>query len=270
LKILAIDTSERIFSVAALSAETVLAEIMSGKRDGSYELEYHKGLGPTGHHPELERTASHAGVAVGLFSTIQRVLEQAKWKVGDVELVAVAEGPGSFTGLRTGIVAAKTIAYVQKIPVQAVNTLESVAMQLCWYIESAKTGLKTGLAPGSNPISVHCLINAQRQQLFAASYLAETSEAGIVSMVEQNPAMILDRDSLLQRLRPNDWLIGTGLSPLLSRLPEKGVQVAPQCLWWCRAATIGKLAWRDYQAGRRDDLWTLEPVYFRPSYADDK
>jgi hypothetical protein len=37
-----------------------------------------------------------------------------------------------------------------------------------------------------------------------------------------------------------------------------------------QATVVGRLAWRDYQAGHRDDLWKLAPIYLRPSYAEEK
>ena len=45
---------------------------------------------------------------------------------------------------------------------------------------------------------------------------------------------------------------------------------APGDLWEPRAATVGQLAWRDYQSGKRDDLWKLVPNYHRQSAAEEK
>ena len=53
------------------------------------------------------------------------------------------------------------------------------------------------------------------------------------------------------------------------RLPA-GVLMVPPERREAQADIVGRLAWRDYQAGRRDDLWKLAPVYLRPSYAEEK
>src|SRR4051812_32591466 len=54
---------------------------------------------------------------------IAELLQQASWRPGDVELVAVASGPGSFTGLRIGITTAKAFAYAVGCQVVGVNSL---------------------------------------------------------------------------------------------------------------------------------------------------
>ena len=56
---------------------------------------------------------------------------------------------------------------------------------------------------------------------------------------------------------------------LADRLPpEISVVSPPQRI--PQARTVGRLAWRDYQLGRRDDRWKLAPIYLRPSYAEEK
>ena len=55
----------------------------------------------------------------------------------------------------------------------------------------------------------------------------------------------------------------------MDRLPE-GIRVADPSVWMPRAATVGAVAWHDYQAGRRDDLWRLAPQYYRKSAAEEK
>jgi tRNA A37 threonylcarbamoyladenosine modification protein TsaB len=61
---------------------------------------------------------------------------------------------------------------------------------------------------------------------------------------------------------------GRGVERLIGRLPA-GVIVDPISRE-PRAAIVGQLACRNYQAGRRYDLWQLSPVYLRPSYAEEK
>ena len=58
---------------------------------------------------------------------MEAVLETVGWKPGDVELVAVTIGPGSFTGLRVGLATAKTFAYAVGARMLGVDTLETIA-----------------------------------------------------------------------------------------------------------------------------------------------
>ena len=73
----------------------------------------------------------------------------------------------------------------------------------------------------------------------------------------------------LSSLQERDW----SLAPVFSgcrpdKLPVEATATEP--FWEPQAAVLGRLAWRAYEGGRRDDLWKLAPVYLRPSYAEEK
>jgi hypothetical protein len=73
----------------------------------------------------------------------------------------------------------------------------------------------------------------------------------------------------LAELKAGTIVTGRGVARLENQLPV-GVVAAPNEEREVKASIVGRLAWRDYQAGRRDDLWKLAPVYLRPSYAEEK
>ena len=73
--------------------------------------------------PEKSRTAQ------ALVPAIRSQFDAAGWKPTDVQLIAVTQGPGSFTGLRVGITTAKTFAYAVSAQVIGVNTLLALAEQ---------------------------------------------------------------------------------------------------------------------------------------------
>jgi tRNA threonylcarbamoyladenosine biosynthesis protein TsaB len=179
-------------------------------------------------------------------------LQEVGWSPSQVDLVAVTSGPGSFTGLRVGVTAAKTFAYAADCEVLGIDTLRAVAARLP--------------AGSSRACAV---IDAQRQQLVAGWFRID--DQGHVHALRATS--ILDRDVWLSELTPGTIVTGTGLAAargeLLERLPA-GVTPADASLWEPRAATVGILAWREYQAGRRDDLWKLVPNYHRKSAAEEK
>jgi hypothetical protein len=84
-----------------------------------------------------------------------------------------------------------------------------------------------------------------------------------------DPARIIDNEQFLAALAPGDIVTGSGLKRLASQLPPQ-VVVVEESLWTPRAATVGRLAWRDYRLGRRDDYWMLAPRYLRQSAAEEK
>ena len=100
MRMLAVETTEAVGTVAALDGRSV-------DRRGFSD-------------PPSEDAQS---LAPGL----RTLLRQLDWRPAQVQLVAVSIGPGSFTGLRVGVTAAKTFAYATGAEVVAVDTLEAVA-----------------------------------------------------------------------------------------------------------------------------------------------
>src|SRR4029077_17224460 len=106
MRILAIETSGRTASVAALEAadgDVVLLQEAATTRD--------------------ERTAQ------ALFPVLKVMLQEVGWAPDAIELWTVGVGPGSFTGLRIGVTLAKTFAYAAGAEVIGVNTLAVLAEQ---------------------------------------------------------------------------------------------------------------------------------------------
>ncbi len=100
VKILAIETTEPLGSVAAANDGKLLAEL------------------------ELD---SNSRSAQSLAPGIKALLRQLGWRPQEVDLVAVTRGPGSFTGLRVGLTTAKVFAYAAGAEIRGVDTLETIA-----------------------------------------------------------------------------------------------------------------------------------------------
>jgi tRNA threonylcarbamoyladenosine biosynthesis protein TsaB len=186
--------------------------------------------------------------AQALAPALQQLLKQADWSPQSIELVAVAVGPGSFTGLRIGVTTAKTFAYAVGAEVIGVNTLQALAAQ----------------APAS-AAPLWTILDAQRQELFAAKFLID--DAG--QLRAECETSIIAQDAWLAGLRPGDRVTGTALGRLAARLPA-GIEVMPQEFWQPMAEAVGQVAWTAYQTGQRDDLWQLTPNYYRASAAEEK
>lgn len=138
--ILAVDTSSRECSLAVLRDREVLAAT-GGLSDEPY--------------------------ATRLFGDLGRVLGQARLKVEQIELFAVATGPGSFTGLRVGLTAVKGWAEVFGRPIAAISVLEAVAIQA-----------------GSTDL-LAAVIDARGGQLFGAMFRRESAGSELQSMGEE-------------------------------------------------------------------------------------
>ncbi|MEX2316102.1 MAG: tRNA (adenosine(37)-N6)-threonylcarbamoyltransferase complex dimerization subunit type 1 TsaB [Pirellulales bacterium] len=222
---MAIETSGRTGSLAALDGQAQAASCVREIRlDGG------------------GRTAQWLAPA------LERLLAEIGWSADSIELVAVAVGPGSFTGLRIGVTAAKTLAYAVGAQIVAVETMAVLAAQ------------------AASPATLWTVMDAQRQELFVARFAAPA--AGRLAPI--GDTSIIAVQLWLDRLRPGDHVTGPPLARLQGRLPEGVVAVTPDECWQPTAAGVGQVAWQAYQNGQRDDVWTLVPRYYRPSAAEEK
>jgi tRNA threonylcarbamoyladenosine biosynthesis protein TsaB len=180
---------------------------------------------------------------------IAKLLKDLGWQPRDVQLVAVTAGPGSFTGLRIGLTTARTFAYAVGAELLGINSLEVLASQ----------------APAEAQI-VRTVVDAQRQELFAATYRRQGD--GRIEAVGEGPA-ILGIDTWLTSLAAGDTVIGPVLTKLKSRLPPF-VYGAPESNCVPQALTVGRIAAHRFAAGERHSLWTLTPLYLRRSAAEEK
>jgi tRNA threonylcarbamoyladenosine biosynthesis protein TsaB len=130
MRIVAIETSGRFGSVAALTGEGSDVSLVSQSTLGGDQ-----------------RTAQ------ALAPALHELLEQIGWTPSSIQLVAVTVGPGSFTGLRIGVTTAKTICYAVGAEVIGVNTLAAMAAQ----------------APKES-LPLWTILDAQREELFVAKF----------------------------------------------------------------------------------------------------
>lgn len=155
MKILAVDTTGASASVAVQDTD-------KGKNSRIY----------------CETSGEEMNHLQALFPMIEKALGDAGISKKDLELVAVSIGPGSFTGIRIGMAAARTMAQALGLPMAAVPTLESFV-----YAESSAATETTGSADAAvikkdTPVIVCPMLDARRKQVYAAAYLINSVEAG--------------------------------------------------------------------------------------------
>lgn len=183
-----------------------------------------------------------------LIAELKALLDDRGVKLRDIDGIAVSIGPGSFTGLRVGVVAAKTLAYAIGCGVLAVDTLASFAEQ----------------APAEwSRVSV--ISDAQRGDLFVGEY-ARDAHGHFAAM---SPVRIIAGDVFHAALSPDAIVLGPS-----ARRWETVVE-GPRFVhdaWSLQPSATGvvNLAARRWDAGDRSDLWTLAPFYLRPSAAEEK
>jgi tRNA threonylcarbamoyladenosine biosynthesis protein TsaB len=217
--LLAVETSSSIGSIALMSDGVLVAE---------------RQLGVAG--PRHAQT---------LVPELDRLLKELSLKADAIDAVAVSIGPGSFTGLRVGLVFAKTLAWLNNAPLIAVDTLQAIAQQ----------------APDSEPIVI-AICDAQRGELFAASY--ELNEATGLRRRHHDIRVIQ-----ISELTPGRTVIG----PLPSKLRDRVVAEFPMCPeadGMPKASTVARIGADMFCRSEFYKPESLEPVYVRVSYAEEK
>jgi tRNA threonylcarbamoyladenosine biosynthesis protein TsaB len=215
MRVLAVDTSTLAGGVALVDGERLVAEYL------------------------LDISVTHSE---RLLAAIDTVIADAGWTPRDVEGLAVAVGPGSFTGLRVGISTVKGLALALDVPVAAVPTLDAMAAVVPWAA-----------------LPVCPVLHARRDEVYAALYRWNGE-----GFARQSDYMALAPDALAARLVEPTLLVGAGAdaiqSPHARRLPAPRRVPSPACV-----AILGRarLALRETVSAA-----ALTPFYLRPSEAE--
>jgi tRNA threonylcarbamoyladenosine biosynthesis protein TsaB len=201
-----------------------------------------------------ERELEHARRrhAQTLVAEVRALLDQHKVRPFDVTLVAVSIGPGSFTGLRVGVVFAKTFAYATSAKLVAVDTLHAMALS----------------APDSIQ-RVWAVSDAQREQVFVGEYERVAQDV----WKRSHEIAIRDNEDWISQVAEggdkNLAVTGPGLAKIKDAIPTT-VQVLSQDDWHPRASHIGIIGEQLSANNQFADLHSLEPFYLRKSAAEEK
>ena len=169
----------------------------------------------------------------------------------DVTHLAVAAGPGSFTGVRIGVSAAKGFAWGAELPVYGVSTLEAMALGL-------------GVMDGH----ICCCMDARRKQVYNALFLAEN---GHLNRVCEDRAISLEE--LKEELAHIDgpiYLVGDGAELTMRTLGAEvpGLVLPPEHRRHQRASGVALAAIGAMERGESADGAALQPNYLRLSQAE--
>lgn len=175
------------------------------------------------------------------------LLKTAGKTVADLTAVAVANGPGSFTGIRIGAAAAKGFAWGAELPCCGTSTLASMAFGLGVY--------QGYICP---------VMDARRSQVYNALFRVENGRP--VRLCEDRPIALSQLAEELRTLNAPAFLIGDGAELAEKYLREQAIPctVAPENLRWQSAWGVAMAA-MDKTPGNAD---ALLPVYLRLSQAE--
>ena len=186
-----------------------------------------------------------------LMTMAQDLIESCGHTPQQIGAVAVAAGPGSFTGVRIGVAAAKGFAWGAQIPCYGVSTLEAMALQL-------------GIWEGT----VVCAMDARRSQVYNAVFSVQ--EGKLTRLCEDRAIALSDLAEEIKILQKPLFLVGDGSNLCYNTLKETvpGLVLPAEHRMHQRATGVGLLAWQQICAGVEGDGAALAPNYLRLSQAE--
>ena len=219
----------------------VLGVESSGPRGGVALLEDGRRLG---------EALFEAGMVHGreIAPAVDRLLKAAGKGPADLGLVAVDIGPGSYTGLRVGLAAAKGLAYALGKPLIGVPSLDVLA-------EAAAT-LAATVVPA---------IDAKWDQVYGAIYEVRNGRP------ERTSDMRAERpEEFAERVPAGSMVVGDALEKHAALFAARGAQCAPRETWTPRPSIVATLGLARHREGLRHDAATLVPLYLRKTEAEEK
>ena len=191
--------------------------------------------------------------AAALISILDNLTKRHAWSPRDIREIYVSAGPGSFTGLRVGITAAKTLALALDARIVAVPTTDVLARNA---------------PPDARNIVI--VLDAKRGQIFTARYTRQGGEAGGVTNDE--PAHLDTLAAILARSPRPMHLLGEGIPHHRQAIPTDDPQIliTPEETWRPRAAVVAHLGHALARAGHFTDPDRLTPIYLRRPEAEEK
>lgn len=225
MKILALDSSGNVASIAIVTEEKVVAEYT------------------------VNNKKTHSQTILPMLDEILRMLEM---ELSELDGIAIAGGPGSFTGLRIGSSTAKGLGLALDKPIINIPTVDAIAYNLF--------GTQEIICP---------IMDARRNQVYTGLY--EFVEEEFRILVSQKAVSIEEIVEEINETGKKVVFLGDGVEVYRSIIYEKikvPCRFAPIHLSKQRAAAVGALAIEYYKRGKVEHCDLHEPTYLRESQAE--
>lgn len=226
MKILAVDTSTTVMGIALMDDHKIYAETVTNLRKNH---------------------------SVRLMPMMDQLFTEINWTAKEIDLIAVAQGPGSYTGVRIGVTTAKTFSWALNIPLIGISTLEAMAYQHQHYNGS--------ISP---------LLDARRGQVYTGLY------SGLDKWENVEEDRIIQLHEWLEQLKEKDkkvLFIGEDVflhKDLIRDMMGEQANFTSPVFEIPRPGIIGFLAQERYEKGDRENTFDFAPAYLQLAEAEAK
>lgn len=225
MKLLVLDSSGLVASVALIEDDRLIAEYTTGNK------------------------LTHSQT---LLPMLNEVIKRTSFEMEDIDAIAVAKGPGSFTGLRIGAATAKGLGLALNKPIVPVPTVDGLAYQLF--------GTSKIICP---------MMDARRKQVYTGFYRFEGGEMKVLK--EQCAQSVEDTLDQLRKYNETVIFLGDGVpvyhDEIMEKMGESAI-FAPAHANRQRAAAVGALAQVYFAQGIYESADEFVPDYLRKSQAE--
>ncbi|MEM9647330.1 MAG: tRNA (adenosine(37)-N6)-threonylcarbamoyltransferase complex dimerization subunit type 1 TsaB [Bacteroidota bacterium] len=174
-----------------------------------------------------------------LHNFIEEALQEASLSFSEIDAIAVSKGPGSYTGLRIGVSAAKGLCFALDIPLISISTLESMANQI---------------EVGSNEVVIPVL-DARRMEVYSAVFDDEGNQ------IRSTKAEVVDGNSFEEFKVNKVHVVGSGAEKCKDILSHNHFQFHTSVM--PSANEMAQLAFAKFQKGEFEDVAYFEPYYLK-------
>lgn len=169
---------------------------------------------------------------------IDEVIKECQININEINAVAVSKGPGSYTGLRIGVSAAKGLCYALNIPLIAVDTLEILANQV-----QKKDGL---IVP---------MLDARRMEVYSAVFNNDLEK------ISETKAEILSTDSYAE-INEKIYFVGDCQEKCKTVLTKDNFEFLPEIVY-PSANEMSELSFQKFAKKEFEDVAYFEPFYLK-------
>ena len=231
--ILAIDTATDYLSVALLEDNRSVAQFHRSAR------------------------TSHSRLLVPV---VERMLRNEKLRLRDIDYFAVSVGPGSFTGLRIGITTVKALAFCTKKRIVAVPTLDAIAQNVLFLIQSSR-----GREKAKGYRYVCPVLDAKKKKVYACVY-----KPGANVMQRVREYALLPIGDLLKSIEGSVLFLGSGIDVYREEILREKPDAAffTKADWHPRASAVGSIGFESIMKKKFVSAYDLTPLYLYSNECD--
>ena len=173
---------------------------------------------------------------------IREVLQEASVGFSELDAVSISKGPGSYTGLRIGVAAAKGLCFALDLPLIGIHTLELMVQPFIGKPEY---------------VFFIPMLDARRMEVYTAVF--DNSK----TWIQETNALVLEAQSFYDLIGDSPCLVfGNGASKFKTLQPKINAHFT-ETVSYPSAEDMSRLAWLEFQKKNFEDLATFEPFYLK-------